>query len=41
MCKVFKLYTFFKVIPMDKNVEFTLLYDIYGKLLTQETARNI
>ena len=36
MCKVSKLYTFFKVIPMDKNVEFTLLYDIYGKLLTQK-----
>lgn len=34
MCKVFKLYTFFMGDNMDKNVEFSMLYDIYGKLLT-------
>lgn len=36
MCKVKKLYTFFIGDYMDKSVEFTMLYDIYGKLLTKK-----
>ena len=34
MCKVLKLYTFFMGDNMDKNIEISMLYDIYGKLLT-------
>lgn len=36
MCKVLKLYTFFMGDKMEKNVEFTMLYDVYGKLLTSK-----
>ena len=36
MCKVLKLYTFFIGDYMDKSVEFTMLYEIYGKLLTKK-----
>lgn len=36
MCKVLKLYTFFMGDYMDKSVEFTMLYEIYGKLLTNK-----
>ena len=37
MCVKFLSFTHFLwVIIMDKNVEFSMLYDIYGKLLTKK-----
>ena len=36
MCKVFQLYTYFYGDNMENNIKYTMLYDIYGKLLTQK-----
>lgn len=36
MCKANQLYTYFYGDMMEKNIEFTFLYDIYGKLLTEK-----
>ena len=37
MCKVILLYTyFFMVIYMEEDIKYNMLYDIYGKLLTDK-----